>query len=101
VIGFARRRRGVQARRSDPRNEHELQRLFDSRCADRVLGQGHPRDLAGKALVASCWKLPGATARHVVFLENYDMRIGALMTRGADIWLNNPRRPLEPRGRRA
>jgi starch phosphorylase len=33
-----------------------------------------------------------------VFLESYDMRVGALMTRGADIWLNNPRRPLEASG---
>jgi glycogen phosphorylase len=33
-----------------------------------------------------------------VFLENYDMQLGALLTRGADIWLNNPRRPLEASG---
>ena len=33
-----------------------------------------------------------------MFLENYDMRLGALLTRGADIWLNNPRRPLEASG---
>ena len=33
-----------------------------------------------------------------MFLDNYDMRVGALMTRGADIWLNNPRRPLEASG---
>jgi starch phosphorylase len=33
-----------------------------------------------------------------VFLENYDMRLGALLTRGADVWLNNPRRPLEASG---
>lgn len=34
----------------------------------------------------------------VVFLENYDMTIGKMLTRGADIWLNNPRRPLEASG---
>ena len=34
----------------------------------------------------------------MVFLENYDMTLGALLTRGADIWLNNPRRPLEASG---
>jgi starch phosphorylase len=33
-----------------------------------------------------------------VFLENYDMTVGAAMTRGADVWLNNPRRPLEASG---
>jgi len=34
----------------------------------------------------------------VVFLENYGMAIGAALTRGSDIWLNNPRRPLEASG---
>ena len=33
-----------------------------------------------------------------MFLENYDMTLGALLTRGADVWLNNPRRPLEASG---
>jgi starch phosphorylase len=33
-----------------------------------------------------------------VFLENYDMNIGALLTRGSDVWLNNPRRPKEASG---
>jgi len=34
----------------------------------------------------------------VVFLENYDMTIGKMLTRGSDIWLNNPRRPKEASG---
>lgn len=34
----------------------------------------------------------------VVFLENYDMTIGAMLTRGSDVWLNNPRRPKEASG---
>jgi starch phosphorylase len=34
----------------------------------------------------------------VVFLENYDMEIGKMLTRGSDIWLNNPRRPNEASG---
>jgi starch phosphorylase len=34
----------------------------------------------------------------VVFLENYDMEIGAKITRGSDVWLNNPRRPKEASG---
>jgi starch phosphorylase len=61
-------------------------------------GKAHPRDLAGKSLVS---RLVDATRRYpgrVIFLENYDMRLGAMLTRGADIWLNNPRRPLEASG---
>ena len=34
----------------------------------------------------------------MVFLENYGMEIGTMLTRGSDIWLNNPRRPLEASG---
>ncbi|MCL2321736.1 MAG: alpha-glucan family phosphorylase, partial [Oscillospiraceae bacterium] len=32
------------------------------------------------------------------FLENYDMEIGKMLTQGADVWLNNPRRPQEASG---
>ncbi|MCP5115014.1 MAG: hypothetical protein GY953_29645, partial [bacterium] len=31
----------------------------------------------------------------VLFLESYDMHIGRTMVQGVDMWLNNPRRPLE------
>ena len=34
----------------------------------------------------------------VVYLENYDMRLGGLLTSGTDLWLNNPMRPLEASG---
>ncbi len=34
----------------------------------------------------------------MVFLENYDMEIGRMLTRGSDVWLNNPRRPQEAIG---
>ena len=34
----------------------------------------------------------------VLFLENYDMALGRLLTRGCDVWLNNPSRPLEASG---
>ncbi len=34
----------------------------------------------------------------VVFVPDYDMGLARLLTRGADVWLNNPRRPLEACG---
>ena len=34
----------------------------------------------------------------IVFLENYDMALGRLLTRGCDVWLNTPRRPMEASG---
>jgi glycogen phosphorylase len=98
VIGFARRAAAYKRVDLILGDDASLARLFDAGVQIVYSGKSHPRDLAGKALVG---KLLQATKRHtgrVVFLENYDMRIGALMTRGADVWLNNPRRPLEASG---
>jgi glycogen phosphorylase len=36
--------------------------------------------------------------RGVVFLPDYDMATGRALTRGSDVWLNNPRRPKEASG---
>jgi starch phosphorylase len=34
----------------------------------------------------------------IVYLENYDWDLGALMTAGVDVWVNTPRRPYEASG---
>ncbi len=98
VIGFARRAAAYKRADLILGDERALQRLFG--CGVQIIyaGKAHPRDLAGKALVGKLLDAAKHHTRHVVFLDNYDMRIGALMTRGADIWLNNPRRPLEASG---
>ena len=98
VIGFARRAAAYKRADLILGDEHALRRLFDHGVQIVYAGKAHPRDLAGKALVGKLLDAARHHTRHVVFLENYDMRIGALMTRGADIWLNNPRRPLEASG---
>jgi len=98
VIGFARRAAAYKRADLILGDEHALRRLFDHGVQIVYAGKAHPRDLAGKALVGKLLDAAKHHTRHVVFLENYDMRIGALMTRGADIWLNNPRRPLEASG---
>jgi starch phosphorylase len=36
--------------------------------------------------------------KRVVFLEDYDMNIARYLVHGVDVWLNNPRRPLEASG---
>jgi starch phosphorylase len=63
-------------------------------------GKAHPRDLAGKALIADL--AAAAAALHgeveVVLLPNYDLQLAALLCSGADIWLNVPTRPLEASG---
>ncbi|MBI9104437.1 MAG: alpha-glucan family phosphorylase [Spirochaetales bacterium] len=61
-------------------------------------GKAHPLDDGGKAIVRSLVDMAEKYPANVVFLENYDMTIGQMLTRGADIWLNNPRRPKEASG---
>jgi len=61
-------------------------------------GKAHPMDDGGKAILEDILDMTRKYPGRVVFLENYDMEIGALLTRGADIWLNNPRRPMEASG---
>ncbi|MEX0736526.1 MAG: alpha-glucan family phosphorylase [Bacteroidota bacterium] len=63
-------------------------------------GKAHPRDNEGKKFIQKIIE----TSRHpqlagrVVFVENYDMNVARHLISGADIWLNNPRRPLEASG---
>jgi starch phosphorylase len=61
-------------------------------------GKAHPMDETGKEIVANLVKMMKKYPKSVVFLENYDISIGRMLTRGTDVWLNNPRRPLEASG---
>ena len=61
-------------------------------------GKAHPFDDNGKKIVAELVAMQKLYPGSVVFLENYDMEIGAMLTRGSDVWLNNPRRPKEASG---
>ena len=63
-------------------------------------GKAHPADQPGQALIARIHTLSQDErfAGKVLFVEDYDMAIGRALTRGVDVWLNNPRRPLEASG---
>jgi starch phosphorylase len=63
-------------------------------------GKSHPRDEPGKAIirrVIEASRLPGLEGR-VLFLEDYDIGVGRALVQGVDVWVNNPRRPLEASG---
>jgi len=72
--------------------------LLDRRFQIVFSGKAHPLDDVGKATVRNLVAMAARYPKAVVFLENYDMAIGRMLTRGSDIWLNNPRRPLEASG---
>ncbi len=63
-------------------------------------GKAHPADKAGQDLIKriiEISKMPEFIG-HITFIENYDMDLGKHLTRGVDIWLNTPTRPLEASG---
>jgi glycogen phosphorylase len=63
-------------------------------------GKAHPADKPGQSLISIIHNLSKDPrfAGRLLFVEDYDMAIGRALTRGADVWLNNPRRPLEASG---
>lgn len=73
-------------------NERPLQFLF--------AGKAHPADDAGKELIRQIVTFAHeAGIRHrFAFIDDYDMHVARTLYRGADVWLNTPRRPLEACG---
>ena len=72
--------------------KHPIQFIF--------AGKAHPRDDEGKRFIQHIIHLSKHTELHghLVFIENYDIHVARQMVSGCDIWLNNPRRPLEASG---
>ncbi len=63
-------------------------------------GKAHPRDNEGKKFIQRIIEISrhADLAGRVVFVENYDLNVARHLVAGADVWLNNPRRPLEASG---
>ena len=63
-------------------------------------GKAHPRDEAGKEFLRRVYEVSQMPEfRGKIFvMENYDMGSARLMVAGVDVWLNNPRRPMEASG---
>lgn len=103
TIGFA--RRFATYKRADLflKNLDEFARLMSD--ANRPVqfifaGKAHPADEPGKKLIQKIANLrhdPKFSGR-IVFIEDYDINVGRHLVQGVDVWLNNPRRPLEASG---
>ncbi len=63
-------------------------------------GKAHPHDEGGKALIRRVFEaaaeLQGSI--EIVYVPDYDMRWGQVITSGVDVWLNTPHRPYEASG---
>jgi starch phosphorylase len=103
TIGFARRFATYKRGTLIFRNLERLTALINDK--DRPVqfifaGKAHPRDHGGKELIAEILHMARRPElrRRVVFLEDYDINVARYLVQGVDIWLNNPRRPLEASG---
>jgi starch phosphorylase len=101
TIGFARRATGYKRstlvfsdlhRLSDVNNRGKIQMVF--------AGKAHPRDEDGKRLIKEIYDYANMLKDQIkiVYLENYDMNIAAMLTSGVDVWLNTPIPPMEASG---
>ena len=65
-----------------------------------IAGKAHPKDKPGKAMVRAWIKFirDFDLQYHVVFLNDYDIRMAEQLTQGADVWINTPRRHWEACG---
>jgi starch phosphorylase len=103
TIGFARRFATYKRAGMIFTDMDRLSRLVHD--ADRPVqvifaGKAHPADRPGQQVIQEIFgRTRSAALRGRVFiLEDYDMRIARFLVQGVDVWLNNPRRPLEASG---
>ena len=103
TIGFARRFATYKRAALLFSDEERLARLLwdEERPVQIVFaGKAHPADRPGQRVIQDIFsrsrskRLKG----RVVILEDYDIREGRYLVQGVDVWLNNPRRPLEASG---
>ena len=63
-------------------------------------GKAHPHDEPGKRVLQQIAQMMRDSdfCDKFVFIEDYDINVGRYLVQGVDVWLNNPRRPLEASG---
>ncbi|HLN27332.1 MAG TPA: alpha-glucan family phosphorylase, partial [Gemmataceae bacterium] len=103
TIGFARRFATYKRGTLIFRNLERLSAIInDKERPVQIIfaGKAHPRDHGGKELIAEILHIARRPEfrRRIVFIEDYDINVARHLVQGIDVWLNNPRRPLEASG---
>jgi glycogen phosphorylase len=103
TIGFA--RRVATYKRGDLlfTDAERLARIAEANGGLQILygGKAHPADEPGKSIIRRVFEAAARLASgslHIIYLADYEWRLGALLTGGVDLWLNNPLRPYEASG---
>jgi starch phosphorylase len=102
TLGFA--RRAAAYKRADLlfTDLERLKKIAAATGPFQILfaGKAHPQDQAGKEVIRNIFGGIAALRNDlkIAYLENYDWRLGKMLTAGVDVWLNTPQPPLEASG---
>lgn len=103
TIGFARRFATYKRGNLIFRDLERLKKIVNNTAMPVQFifsGKAHPKDEGGKTLIAEIisYTRDIELKNKIIFLDNYDINVARHMVEGCDLWLNNPRRPLEASG---
>jgi len=103
TIGFARRFTGYKRPELIFHNPQRLQAILNaSRRPVQIVfaGKAHPADETGKHHLQQVYRraIDPAFGGRVAFVDDYDLHVAHFLVQGCDVWLNNPRKPLEASG---
>jgi glycogen phosphorylase len=103
TIGFARRFTAYKRPELIFHDPARLQALLNaSRRPLQIVfaGKAHPADETGKHHLQQVYKraIDPAFGGRIAFVDDYDLHVAHFLVQGCDVWLNNPRKPLEASG---
>ena len=103
TLGFARRFATYKRATLIFRDRERLHGLLtDPQRAVQIVfaGKAHPADQYGQEFIREITEISKSEdfKGHVFMLEDYDARIARFMVQGVDVWVNNPRPPMEASG---
>ncbi len=103
TLGFARRFTGYKRAELVFRDAERLARILNARGRPVQIifaGKAHPADDIGKHNLQRVYKraLDPLFGGRVAFVDDYDLHVAHYLAQGCDVWLNNPRKPMEASG---
>jgi starch phosphorylase len=103
TIGFARRFTGYKRPElifADPDRLAAILNAHGRPVQILFAGKAHPADDIGKHHLQRIYRraLDPKFGGRIAFMEDYDLHVAHFLVQGCDVWLNNPRKPLEASG---
>jgi starch phosphorylase len=103
TIGYARRFTGYKRAELIFQNPERLQAILNaSRRPVQIVfaGKAHPADETGKHHIQQVYRraIDPKFGGRIAFVDDYDLHVAHFLVQGCDIWMNNPRKPMEASG---